>query len=124
MVNDVINEMEREYAQKQPNPSTHAAQAPPQPMMHIPHAPPMVTNIPKAYQPTSNYGIPQGWIDKKAGQRALIAAIIAFALFFPDDLSAFYNKIPILSRLANYDRIIRALVLAVVLYLVFWKVEI
>lgn len=138
MVSDVISEMEREFGQQQtaqphvhqhanPNgpPSlsnAYAAGSQQASMMYATHAPHpgIVPYQPSAFASIS--GISK-FIDKKAAQRALVAALIAFALFYPEDMSALYAKVPLLNRFSGHDRIIRTLLLAVVLYLVFWKVD-
>jgi hypothetical protein len=113
MVNDVIHEMEKEFKAKHapPAPQQHA---PPQPMYHpAPHA--MTTPVMKNKSP---------WLNETAAKRAAICAVAAFILFYPDDLSAFYSKNAFLAKLAPYDKLFRAAVLAVVLYVLFWKLEI
>jgi hypothetical protein len=54
-------------------------------------------------------------------QKAAIAAVIAFVLFYPKTLAMVYEKLP---QLTAFDPFLRTFLLALVLYLVMWKLNI
>ena len=115
----VIQEMENE-CKKQPAP-----QLPPSPQPMAPMAPqpqmymPMSTPIQVTAKSTTS-----SWYNESFAKRAAIVAVIAFLMFYPNDLTPLYEKAPMLSKLAAYDRVIRMLLLAMVLYVLFWKLNI
>ena len=120
VVTDVIQEMEMEFNSKH------------QPQKQQPHqqASQIIPSVPAYHQPmvvTTTIAKPHSeasWLDSDLAKRAAAAAIIALFVFYPADLSALYQRFSILNSLADYDRVIRALVLALVLYIVFWKLDI
>lgn len=116
LVNDVINEMEREFINQSPPPRQYM---PPQN-----HVYPTVSNV--------NTPIPQQYknkdirdliynIDKNHLQISILAAFLAYATYYPVDTEFLYQKFDILQKLAPYDRIIRTLLLALMMYLLLWK---
>lgn len=114
-VTDVIKEMEKEF--KIAAPVQHI----PAPV-HVPTPSPMYVaplTTPVMKEKSSNK-----WFHEKSAKRAVIVAVIALVLFYPQDLSAIYNKNPIMSKFASYDRLIRAAFFALVLYILFWKLDI
>ena len=54
-------------------------------------------------------------------QKAAVAAVIAFVLFYPKTLAMVYEKLP---QLEAFDPFLRTFLLAVVLYLIMWKFNI
>ena len=67
---------------------------------------------------------PSPWMDKDRAQRALIAAVIALAIFYPGSMQVIYSKLPRFEGFfASYDLLIRAVLFAVVIYLLLWKLE-
>ena len=67
---------------------------------------------PRAYPA---YAAQQPWIDAAVAQRAALVAAIAFVLFKDDLLQGVYARLPCCSSLSSHDRIVRALLLAIVL---------
>jgi hypothetical protein len=109
----VIQEMENEC--KQPTPVAPPPPPMPQPQMyHMPMATPI-----QAPKPTTS-----SWYNETFAKRAAIVAVISFLMFYPNDLTPLFEKAPMLSKFAAYDRIIRMILLAVVLYVLFWKLNI
>lgn len=112
-VTGVIQEMENEF-KKQPTPAPPMPPPPPQIYMTpMPIATPMNTPT----KPSNT------WYNETFAKRAAIVAVIAFLMFYPNDLTPLYEKAPLLSKVAAYDRLIRMLLLAVVLYVLFWKLH-
>lgn len=120
LVSDVISEMEREFI-SQPLPPRQFNYPTP-----APSAPAAPTPLPREYKPHSQnkyvmnddllYGI-----DKNHLQIAILAAALAFTIFYPVETGFLYEKIPMFSKLEPYDRIIRTLLLAVLFYVLLWK---
>lgn len=113
VVTDVIKEMEKEFKIA---PTQHVpvpVHAPPPPMYTAPLTTPIIKEKPASK-----------WFHEKSAKRAVIVAVIALVLFYPQDLSAIYNKAPVLSKFASYDRLLRAAFFALVLYILFWKLDI
>jgi hypothetical protein len=112
VVTDVIQEMEMEFAHKAPAAApnvTHVA-AP------VPAYPSPVVVSPISKEPT-------GWIHTDSAKRAALVAVIALVLFYPQDLSPLYGRAPFLARLGDHDRLVRAVFLALILYVLFWKLD-
>ena len=84
----------------------------PQPVYHQP-------NIQIYSQPSS-----LSWIQTEVAKRAMFAAIIASVFFYPKTFEMIYQKVPILSKVIAFEWYIRILLLAVVLYLLMWKLNI
>lgn len=135
VVSDVIQEMTREMHQPQiPVPTVALNMQGPTPQMHI--SPPQVQGVyhntmqPQYAMQQHNVPYPhrQSFLEKhfdfSAAQRAAIVAVMVFVVFYPSDLTSFYERIPGLARFAQYDRIIRIVLLVVVLYVAFWKFQI
>lgn len=112
-VHEVIQEMEREFQHAQPTPVA----VPVVPMQ--PQAPRMVVHTSIAAPTTSS----SSWLHTESAKRAALVAVLALVIFYPEDLSALYQKVPVLGRFAQHDRMIRAAALALVLYVAFWKLE-
>jgi len=64
------------------------------------------------------------WLHTDVAKRAVIAAIIAGVMFYPATFQILYDKIPALAKVASYDVFIRVAFLAVVLYILMWKLNI
>jgi hypothetical protein len=64
------------------------------------------------------------WIHTQHAQRAILAAAVAFVLFYPFETGAIYEKIPYFINLHDYDRLIRTFLLAVTLYVLLVYVKI
>jgi len=64
------------------------------------------------------------WLQTDVAKRAAIAAIIAGIMFYPATFQMLYDKIPALAKAASYDVFIRVAFLAVVLYILMWKLNI
>jgi hypothetical protein len=115
IVSDVISEMQGEY----PKPAPH-----PHPQVVQQFALPSSLPPPPSYYHQQPSELLFGVLDKDHVMRAAIAAIIALAFFYPDTLSPIYEKIPTVgSFLESNDKIVRALLLAIVLYIILWKME-
>lgn len=118
-VADVINEMQMEFHHTQPQQPKAAMQqhvaAPPIPNPYI-----VTTHITPPASPKSDGS---AWLHPEAAKRAAIVAVIAFVLLHPCDMSHMYEKLPIISKAAQYDRLIRLAMLALVLYVLFWKLK-
>ena len=116
LVNDVINEMEREFINQAMPPSQF--NTPPQHM----YVPPSVPNtpIPPQYKSKDIRDLITN-IDKNHLQIALLAAFLAYATYYPVDTEFLYQKFDILQKVAPYDRIIRTLLLGAMLYILLWK---
>jgi hypothetical protein len=119
VVTDVIEEMQLEF--NKPSPSSNPAMPPPPSMapQMMAHTPPYMA-MPGATPPSKA----ATWFDSEAAKRAAIVAVIAFVLLYPCDMSDLYAKVPFGNKISSYDRLIRVGLLAVVLYVVFWKLEI
>lgn len=100
---NVIDEMERASR----GPAPQAPMQPP-PAFRMPVAPPQQA----------------GLIDKDKAQLAAMAAVIALVIFYPASMHVIYSKLPKFESIfTSYDLLIRALLLAVVLYLLLWKLD-
>lgn len=119
-VNDVINEMTMEFNTANPAPTKHVTAVPHQPV--VTHASP--SSQPFVVTPVMPSSSAKTWFDTEHAKRAAIVAVVAFIMLHPYDLSQLYEKIPMLYRVASYDRYIRVVVLAVALYVLFWKLNI
>lgn len=64
------------------------------------------------------------YISKENAQRAILAAFIAGAVFYPNELGFIYAKIPYLKNIDQYDRILRTIFLAVTFYVLLIKLNI
>lgn len=101
-VKDVLDEMEREMAHTQIK-----EVPPPQHVMVFPQHP-VYPNQP-------------GWLDLPKAKYAIFSAIIALFIFHPYTGELLYSKVPYLERFQAYDMLLRALLLAVVIYVILWK---
>jgi hypothetical protein len=108
----VIQEMENEF--KKASPPVTASPSP-VPTHYIPT--PIITQV-VAPKPAPS------WYHEESAKRAAIVAVIAFILMYPSDLTHLYAKVPVLLKFATYDHWVRMLMLAVVLYVLFWKLKI
>lgn len=117
LVNDVINEMEREFI----NQSLPPRQFNPPPKPHVyPTLTTANTPIPDQYKKKDFRDLISN-IDKNHLQIALLAAFLAYATYYPVDTEFLYQKFDLLQKLAPYDRIIRTLLLGAMLYILLWK---
>lgn len=118
-VTDVIQEMTMEFHNTNPSQPKHVTSAPsPQVVMNMPPQQPFVVT-PMITSKSQN----KAWIETEHAKRAAIVAVIAFVMLHPYDLTSVYEKIPMMNRVAAYDRFIRVLLLAVALYVLFWKLD-
>jgi len=113
---NVLKEMEQEVAAAQgpshPSPGVQAAP-------YIPRAP----HGPQAMPRQAIAADSSLWNSERA-KNAAIAGVIALVLFYPSTLQAVYGKFPKFSSIFdNYDLLIRALLFAVVLYVLMWKLD-
>lgn len=116
MVNDVISEMEHEFSASAPPPPP----PPPLPQQYMP--PPMTFPLPTpAMQMMKS---PRPWLDILVAKRAAMCAIVALVLFYPFEFGFVYEKIPMLAKMQPYERAVRAVLLAVLLYVLMWKLNI
>lgn len=107
----ILKEMQQAEPTPQVNPAmTIPTMAPPPMMMQRPPAAQMV-------QPVEN----KAYFRMDLLQKAAVAAVIAFILFYPKTLAMVYEKLP---QLEAFDPFLRTFLLAVVLYLVMWKLNI
>lgn len=128
VVRDVLREMDAEIATAT---RAVAPQPPPQagPKMPPPgYGPPpgYAMRLPPGFRPgppPAPWTGPHQLYNPIAMQRAAIAAIIAGLIFYPATLEFVFEKIPALSPLASYETIVRVALLALVLYLVMWKLH-
>lgn len=113
-VTDVISQMEKEFSASQPPPQQHYYNPPPQqysqPIQHI-------------YQPIEFRQQPKLY-DLPTAKRAIICAVVALVIFYPFELGLIYEKVPFLTKIQPYERAIRALLLAVLIYVLLLKLNI
>jgi hypothetical protein len=115
IVADVINEMQN--LNKPPAPAQVPAPQMP-PVGHI-----VQQYVLPTYPPTKDLLF--GVFDKTMVIRAVVAAIAALALFYAESLEEQYLKVPVLGvHLQTYDKLVRTLLLASLLYILMWKLEI
>ena len=116
LVTDVINEMEREFINQSQPPRNFT---PPQQRVY-----PQVTNtntpIPMQSKNKDIRDLIYN-VDKNQLQIAILSAFLAYATYYPVDTDFLYEKFEVLQKIAPYDRIIRTLLFAVMLYLLLWK---
>ncbi len=95
--------------------------------------PPSVASQPVYHQPVyhqpnvqiyTQSSSPLSWIQKDIAKRAMLAAIIASVFFYPKTFELIYQKVPVLSKVNAFEWYIRILLLAVVLYILMWKLNI
>lgn len=109
----------KEMQQSEPQTTSQVQHTPP-PMQYYapPPAPPMKHQQPVPAVVTTE-AKPFFQID--LAQKAAAAAVIAFILFYPKTLAYVYEKLP---QVVAYDPLLRTALLAIVLYLVMWKLNI
>ena len=82
---------------------------------------------PKAYPPPSanvvQHNLPKSYIQQDLLQKAVAAAIIAAVMFYPKTLELLYTKFPMMEKFQSFDSIIRVALLALVLYVLMWKLN-
>lgn len=117
LVNDVINEMEREFINQSMPPRNFTP--PPQNNMNYQKLSNTNTPIPMSNNKDIRSLIYN--IDKNHLQLAILSAFLAYVTYYPVDTEFLYQKFDILQKIAPYDRIIRTLLLALMLYLLLWK---
>lgn len=126
IVADVISEMQHQYNPKPP--SAQVQPPPPAPQVIQQYVLPQAPPSPQQYVHGQNHGQSQllfGVINKDIAIRAVVAAVAAFAFFYPESLSSVYVKIPTVGAyLEPHDKIIRALFLAILFYILLWKLNI
>ena len=130
-VMNVLQEVEREVAAAM---SARSAATSPTPPMQAPM--PQAPAAPPAPLPVQAHGAhatpifsshcaggvcPMFWNSQHA-QYAAIAAVLALALFYPNSLETFYQRIPKISGvLTQNDKFVRAALFAAVVYAILWK---
>lgn len=90
------------------------AQPPPPVQAPRPSPPPQVVQV----------KLPKSYIQQDLIQKAVIASIIAAIMFYPKTFDIIYSKFPMMQKVAPFDPIIRVFLLAVILYLLMWKLNI
>lgn len=119
MVSDVITEMEKEFSASAPPPP-----ATPQPTV-VPSGPPVqYAQMYATPPPYMSYQQKKQWIDIPIAKRAAVCAIVALVMFYPFETGVIYTKVPFLAKMESYERIVRTLLLAVLLYVLMWKLDI
>jgi hypothetical protein len=63
------------------------------------------------------------WYKQDLVNKAIIAALLAYLMFNSKLLEGIYTAVPALQKLQQFDYIIRILLLAVVFYLIMWKLN-
>ena len=63
------------------------------------------------------------WYKQDLVNKAVIAALLAYLMFNSKLLEGLYTTVPALQKLQQFDYIIRILLLAVVFYLIMWKLN-
>lgn len=123
-IRNVLEEMELEVA------AATAAQKPPPPPPRVPPPPAPVHTVaamPSYPHPFLHAGDfveeEMGWWDPLSAKRAAIAAVVAMALFYPKTLHAVFDRVPALQRFASYDHLIRAALLALVIYVLLTRLD-
>jgi hypothetical protein len=153
VISEMEREVQSQPQQRQPPPQQYAPQMqmpPPQQMQpplqmqmqypqinhsqHVQHM--QGQGQGQGQYPQSQYGGPQyhqrghapnyfaQWVDVSHAQRAILGAIVAAILFYPFETGAIYEKIPFFTNAHQYDRLIRTIVLAIVLYVLLLKLKI
>ena len=119
-VTDVIYEMEKEFSSSQP------PQQRPQPQYTPQQSPPQ--NYQPHYSPPPNFTYNQQpynkYYDLPTAKRAVICALVALVIFYPFELGLIYEKVPFLNMLQPYERAVRALLLAALIYVLLLKLNI
>lgn len=124
IVADVLSEMQSERHPAHSSPSTPPPPAPP-PQIVQQYMLPSQLPSPSMYGQQHSSEKIFGVIEKEHAIRAAVAALVALVLFYPESLSSVYGKIPTLgSHLEQYDKLVRALLLAVLLYVLMWKLNV
>ena len=122
-IRDVLKEMDAEVAavtalnrpsQQQQHQHHQQQQAPP---LHSHHAPP--PNYPFMPPPPSA----DGGFDPELAKRALIAAILAAAIFHPMLSQVLGARVPLLATNELYMAAARVILLALVFYVLMWKLD-
>jgi hypothetical protein len=88
--------------------------------------PPQMINPQQIYQMSQSIPLHNGatsFIQTDIAKRAMVAAIIATIIFYPQTLQMVYEKIPVLGKFSSYDSVIRTALLALVLYILMWKLN-
>lgn len=90
------------------------------------YSPPPMMNSQQMYQISHSLPVKEdtsSFIQTDIAKRALAAAIIATIIFYPQTLQMLYEKVPVLGKFSSYDSVIRTALLALVLYLLMWKLD-
>lgn len=109
IVRDVLMEMESEVAAAQHPVAQHSARA----------VQPMPSYAPRYMPPPA----PQGWWNAAYAQRAVVAALVAALLLHPAAGEVIGRRVAILDANQFYNLAVRAALLAVVLYVLMWKMN-
>lgn len=64
------------------------------------------------------------YINQVVLKRALAAGAVALVIYYPNDLGFVYGKIPYLEKLAPYEKFVRALLVAIFIYILFIQLNI
>ena len=127
IVADVLSELQNERRppppQQQGPPSQHHVANIQQ--YTLPSAPPSQFYNEQQQRQQQDGELIFGVIKKDVATRVAVASIAAFLIFYPESLSDIYSKIPTIGEhLNNYDKIVRAILLAVLLYVLLLKFEV
>lgn len=125
-VTDVISEMENEFAVSNPPRAAHAAAPTPTPALGASsgYAPPFQHGPYPTPSPTISSHAPSSYIDIAVAKRATICAVVALVLFYPFETGMIYEKLKFLAQLQPYERVVRALLLAILIYVLLLKLDI
>ena len=139
IVNEVINEMEREFSntrqqQMQQQQMQQQQMQMQQPQMQHQQMQQQQMQQQQMQQPQQQMQQPQFLFQKPKeslfsfnkthAQYAIIASVAAFLLFYPCNTDLIYNRISYLQKLEPYDRVVRTILLIVLLYILLWKFNI
>lgn len=106
---NVLQEMEQEVK------TATASRAPPGPVM--PQPPPYMMQPPVAQYQIKKVQSAK-WVNYDIMKRAAIIAAIAFVAFYPKTLESLYTSFPKLAFLEKFDGVVRAVILALIVYAV------
>lgn len=120
IVADVLSELQNERRPPPPpSPPQHHVASVQQYM--LPSAPP----YPSQQQQQNHGDLLFGVIQKELAIKVVVAALAALLIFYPDSLSDIYSKIPTVGdHLITYDKFVRTILLAVLLYVLILKLDI
>lgn len=119
IVADVLSELQHERRPSSPPPSSA-------PTHHVANVQQyMLPSAPPSPQQQQRGDLVFGVIHRDIAIKVAVAAIAALVIFYPETLSDVYSKVPSIGdHLITYDKFVRALFLAVLLYVLLMKLDI